>query len=158
MAQDEQLWILAGLAGLVLVLALVVRRLLRGRPEPLPTEGAMRLLVRPLKELRPDAGHLYLGNDISREIAAALKGFERLEPSLGEAYASLAIEGSVEKTGPRVVLAVRLLSGRHPLWTGTYDGSMADLPRMQAEIVSNVARNLKVGPRVPAKASPQANP
>lgn len=144
MAQDEQLWILAGLAGLVLVLALVVRRLLRGRPEPLPAEGAMRVLVRPLKELRPDAGHLYLGNDIAREIAMSLKGFERLEASLGESFASLAIEGSVEKTGPRVVLAVRLLSGRHALWSGTYDGSMADLPRMQAEIVANVARALKV--------------
>lgn len=145
MAQDEQLWILLALVGLVLVLALVVRQLMRGRPEPLPKEGPLRLFVRPLKELRPDPNHLYLGNTISREITASLKSFERLEPSLGDAISSLTIEGTVQKTGPRLVINIRLLSGRHALWSGTYDGAMNDLQRMEAEIVSNVARALKVG-------------
>lgn len=154
MAQDEQLWILMALAGLVLVLALVVRQLMRGRPEPLPKEGPMRLIVRPLKELRPDPNHLYLGNTISREITASLKTFERLEPSLGDALSSLTIEGTVQKTGPRLVISIRLLSGRHALWTGTYDGAMNDLARMEAEIVANVARKLNVRPRVPATAAP----
>jgi TolB-like protein len=144
MAQDEQLWILLALAGLVLVLALVVRQLMRGRPEPLPQQGPLRLIVRPLKELRPDPNHLYLGNTISREITASLKTFERLEPSLGDALSSLTIEGTVQKTGPRLVINIRLLSGRHALWTGTYDGAMNDLQRMEAEIVANVARALKV--------------
>ncbi len=58
MAQDEQLWILLALVGLVLVLALVVRQLMRGRPEPLPKEGPLRLFVRPLKDLLPDPNHL----------------------------------------------------------------------------------------------------
>lgn len=154
MAQDEQLWILMALAGLVLVLALVVRQLMRGRPEPLPKEGPLRLIVRPLKELRPDPNHLYLGNTISREITASLKAFERLEPSLGDALSSLSIEGTVQKTGPRLVISIRLLSGRHALWTGTYDGAMNDLARMEAEIVANVARKLSVRPRVPATAAP----
>ena len=154
MAQDEQLWILMALAGLVVVLALVVRQLMRGRPEPLPKEGPLRLIVRPLKELRPDPNHLYLGNTISREITASLKTFERLEPSLGDALSSLTIEGSVQKTGPRLVISIRLLSGRHALWTGTYDGAMNDLSRMEAEIVANVARKLNVRPRVPATAAP----
>lgn len=154
MAQDEQLWILLALVGLVLVLALVVRQLMRGRPEPLPKEGPLRLFVRPLKELRPDPNHLYLGNTISREITASLKSFERLEPSLGDAISSLTIEGTVQKTGPRLVINIRLLSGRHALWTGTYDGAMNDLQRMEAEIVANVARALKVVPRVPVTASP----
>lgn len=159
MAQDEQLWILVALAGLVLVLALVVRQLMRGRPEPLPQEGPLRLIVHPLKELRPDPNHLYLGNTISREITASLKSFERLEPSLGDAISSLTIEGTVQKTGPRLVISIRLLSGRHALWTGTYDGAMNDLQRMEAEIVANVARALKVGakkvqaPEAPAPTS-----
>jgi TolB-like protein len=144
MAQDEQLWILLALAGLVLVLALVVRQLTRGRPEPLPQQGPLRLIVRPLKELRPDPNHLYLGNTLSRDITASLKSFERREPSLGDAISSLTIEGSVQKTGPRLVISIRLLSGRHALWTGTYDGAMNDLQRMEAEIVANVARALKV--------------
>jgi len=154
MAQDEQLWILLALAGLVLVLALVVRQLMRGRPEPLPQEGPLRLIVRPLKELRPDPNHLYLGNTISREITASLKSFERLEPTLGDAISSLTIEGTVQKTGPRLVISIRLLSGRHALWTGTYDGAMNDLQRMEAEIIANVARALNVRPRVPTTAPP----
>jgi TolB-like protein len=145
MAQtDEQTWVLVGLALVALGLALIVRQLTRGKPEPLPEAGPLRLLIRPLKELRPDPNHLYLGNTISREITAALKGFERLEPSLGDALSSLSIEGSVRKTGPRLVIHIRLLSGRHPLWSGTYDGAINDLAHMESEIVANVARALKV--------------
>lgn len=146
MAESEQLWILVGLAAVAFILAMIVRRLLQGRPEPLPAEGPLRVLVRPLRELRTDPDHLYLGNTISREIAARLKGYERLEPALGDTSSSLALEGTVRKTGPRVVLVLRLMSGRHVLWTGTHDGAMNDLPRMQADIVANVARALQVSP------------
>ncbi len=146
---DDQLWILAGLALVALVLVFVVRRLMHGHPVPLPDQGPLRLLVRPLKELRPDPNHLYLGTTISREITASLKKFERIEPSLGDARSSLSIEGTVRKTGPRLVMNIRLLSGRHPIWTGTYDGAINDLTHMQGEIVANVARALKVAPRKP---------
>lgn len=146
MAESEQLWILAALAGLAVMLALTVRRLMRGQPSPLPADGPVRVLVRPLKELRPDPENLYLGNTISREIASRLKGYERLEPALGDTTASLAVEGTIRKTGPRIVLVVKLMSGRHVLWTGTHDGSMNDLQRMQADIVANVARALDVRP------------
>ncbi len=156
MAQaDEQLWILGGLGLVALVLAFVVRRLMHGKPEPLPNEGPMRLLVRPLKELRPDPNHLYLGTTISRELTSALKKFERIEPSLGDALSGLSIEGTVRKTGPRLVMNIRLLSGRHPIWTGTYDGAMNDLAHMQNEIVNHVARSLNVSPRKqPAPSAP----
>ena len=144
MDQNEQLWILVGLSGLTLVLALVVRNLMRGRPGPIPQEGPLRIQVRPLRELRPDPSHLYLGTTISREIVSNLRNFERLEPALGDTPASLTLEGSVQKTGPRVVLAIQLLSARHALWSATHDGPMSDLPRMQADIAMNVARALGV--------------
>jgi TolB-like protein len=158
MDENEQLWILAGLAGFTVVLALVVRNLIRGRPGPIPQEGPLRLQVRPLRELRPDPSHLYLGNTISREIVASLKSFERLEPALGDTPASLTLEGTVQKTGPRIVLAIQLLSGRHPLWRATHDGAMNDLPRMQADIAMNVARALRVTPRKVQAAERQPAP
>ena len=156
MAQaDEQLWILGGLGLVALILAFVVRRLMLGKPAPLPKEGPLRLLVRPLKELRPDPNHLYLGTTISRELSALLKKFERMEPSLGDALSSLSIEGTVQKTGPRLVMNIRLLSGRHPIWTGTYDGAMNDLAHMQNEIANHVARSLNVKPRkMPTPSAP----
>lgn len=144
---DEQFWVLAVLGAVALVLGVVVREFLRGRPDPLPLEGPLRLIVRPLKELRPDPNHLYLGTTISRELVAALKKYERLDTTIGDQLAAVSLEGAVRKIGPRVVMNVRLLSGRHPIWRGTYDGAIGDLPAMQEEIVTNVARALRVGLR-----------
>lgn len=151
---DEQLWILAGLGVLALVLAFVVREFLRGHPDPLPQEGPLRLIVRPLKELRPDPNHLYLGTTIARELVSSLKRYERIDPVIGEQLSSVSLEGTVRKTGPRIVMNIRLLSGRHAIWRGTYDGAINDLPTMQQEIVTNVARTLRVGLR---KSSPTAS-
>ncbi|MFM9865377.1 MAG: hypothetical protein ACKVRO_17425 [Micropepsaceae bacterium] len=144
---DEQLWILAGLALLVAALGLIVRSLMRGKPAPVPTDGPLRLMVRPLKELKPDPNHLYLGATIARELTAGLKRFERIEPAIGDARAGLSLEGAVRKTGPRVVMTIRLMNGRHTIWRGTYDGAMEDLAQMESEIVLNVARTLRVPPR-----------
>jgi TolB-like protein len=146
-AADEQIWILAGLALLAVALAVVVRSMLMGKPAPLPAEGALRLLVRPLKELKPDPNHLYLGSTIARELAAQLKRYDRLEPSVGDARSGLALEGAVRKTGPRLVMTIRLMSGRHVVWRGTYDGAIGDLAEMEREIVANVTRVLRVSPR-----------
>ena len=153
---DEQLWILAGLAAVALVLTLIVRQLMRGKPEPLPQVGSLRLMIRSLTELRPDPNHLYLGATISREMVAALKLYERLEPSLGDARSALVIEGTVRKTGPRLVITIRLLNGRHPLWAGTYDGAINDLGHMESEIVANVARVLCVSSRKASAAASTA--
>jgi TolB-like protein len=144
---DEQLWILAGLGLVALVLAVIVRALMVGRPEPLPAQGPLRIVVRPLRELKPDPNHLYLGSTIARDIAAALKRFERLEGSVGDSASSLSIDGTVRKTGPRVVMNVRLLSGHHAVWRGTYDGAITDLARLVDEIVANVSRALRVAAR-----------
>jgi TolB-like protein len=144
---DEQLWILAGLALVAAVLALVVREVIRGRPDPVPRDGPLRLIVRPLKELRPDPNHLYLGTTIARELTASLKKYERLDPAIGDTKGGVAIEGSVRKTGPRVVINIRLMSARHSIWRGTYDGAINDLPQMEDEITANVARTLRVGAR-----------
>ena len=141
---DEQVWILVGLALLAAALAVAVRGLLSGRPAPLPAEGALRLMVRPLKELKPDPNHLYLGTTIARDLTVGLKRFERIEPAIGDAASGLAIEGAVRKTGPRIVMTVRLMNGRHAIWRGTYDGAIADLAQMESEIVLNVARALRV--------------
>ena len=132
---------------LAAALAVAVRGLLSGRPAPLPAEGALRLMVRPLKELKPDPNHLYLGSTIARELAANLKRYERLEPAVGDARSGLAIEGAVRKTGPRVVMTIRLMNGRHTIWRGTYDGAIGDLSEMEKEIVANVTRVLRVSPR-----------
>ncbi len=144
---DEQLWILAGLGAVALILAFVVRQMMRTRPQPIPTQGPLRLTIKPLKELRPDPNHLYLGTTIARELTARLKGFERLEPHMGDGGSMLCVEGTVRKFGPRLVIALRLANSRHPVWRGTYDGSINDLGYMADKMAANVAHALKVAPR-----------
>ena len=112
--EPEQLWILAGLGLVALILAFVVRQLMRTRPQPIPVDGPLRLTIKPLKELRPDPNHLYLGTTIARELTARLKGFQRLEPHMGDGGSPLCVEGTVRKFGPRLVIALRLANSRHP--------------------------------------------
>ena len=144
---DEQLLTVGALAAVVAVMALVVNALVRRRPLPIPANGGLRLVVRPLKELAPDPEYLYLGRNFSRDLATRLQKFERLEPSVSDEAASLTLEGTARKIGPRVAISVRLMNGRMAIWHGTYDGALNEQSRLQDEIVANVARTLNVKPR-----------
>jgi len=144
---DEQLLTLGGLAAVVATLGFVVRALIRRRPLPIPTQGALRLVVRPLKELAPDPEYLYLGRNFSRDLSAKLQKFERLEPSVSDEAAPLTIDGTARKTGPRVVINVRLMNGRAAIWRGTYDGALNEQSKLQEDIAANVARTLSVKTR-----------
>lgn len=144
---DEQLWILGGLGLVALILALVVRQMMRTRPQPIPVEGPLRLTIKPLKELKPDPNHLYLGTTIARELTARLKGFHRLEPHMSDGGSPLCVEGNVRKFGPRLVIALRLANSGHAVWRGTYDGAINDLGYMADKMAANVAHALKVAPR-----------
>ncbi len=144
---DEQLWILAGLGAVALMLAFVLRQMMRTRPRPIPAEGPLRLTIKPLKELKPDPNHLYLGTTIARELTARLKTFERLEPHMGDGGSALSVEGNVRKFGPRLVIVLRLANSRQSVWRGTYDGSINDLGYMADKMAANVAHALRVAPR-----------
>lgn len=144
---DEQVVILGSLALVALVLGIVVRTLMLRRPLPLPESGALRLVVRPLKELSPDPEYLYLGRNFSRDLAAKLQKFERLEPSVNEEAASLYVDGTARKTGPRVGVNVRLVSGRAVMWRGTYDGALTEQAKLQEEIAAHIARTLALNAR-----------
>jgi TolB-like protein len=144
---DEQLVTLGALAAVVAAMALVVNALIRRRPLPIPVQGALRLVVRPLKELAPDPEYLYLGRNFSRDLATRLQRFERLEPSVSDEAASLTLEGTARKIGPRVAINVRLMNGRMAIWRGTYDGALNEQARLQDEIAANVARTLNVKQR-----------
>lgn len=144
---DEQLLTVVGLAAVVAALALLVNALIRRRPLPIPAQGGLRLVVRPLKELAPDPEYLYLGRNFSRDLVTRLTRFERLEPSVSDEAASLTLEGTARKIGPRVAINVKLMNGRMAIWRGTYDGALNEQSRLQDEIVANVARTLNVKQR-----------
>lgn len=144
---DEQLVTLGALAAVVAAVAVVVNALIRRRPLPIPAQGALRLVVRPLKELAPDPEYLYLGRNFSRDLSARLQKFERLEPSVSDEAASLTLDGTARKIGPRVAINVRLMNGRMAIWRGTYDGALNEQSRLQDEIAANVARTLNVKQR-----------
>ena len=144
---DEQLLTVVGLAAVVAALAFLVNLLVRRRPLPIPAQGGLRLVVRPLKELAPDPEYLYLGRNFSRDLVQRLTRFERLEPSVSDEVGSLTLEGTARKIGPRVAINVKLMNGRMAIWRGTYDGALNEQARLQDEIAANVARTLNVKAR-----------
>ena len=144
---DEQLLTVVGLAAVVAALAFLVNLLVRRRPLPIPAQGGLRLVVRPLKELAPDPEYLYLGRNFSRDLVQRLTRFERLEPSVSDEVGSLTLEGTARKIGPRVAINVKLMNGRMAIWRGTYDGALNEQARLQDEIAANVARTLNVKQR-----------
>ena len=144
---DDQILTIVALAAVVAAMALVVNALIRRRPMPIPAQGALRLVVRPLKELAPEPEYLYLGRNFSRDLSTRLQKFERLEPSVSEEAASLTLDGTARKIGPRVAINVRLMNGRMMIWSGTYDGALNEQAKLQDEIAANVARTLNVKAR-----------
>lgn len=144
---DEQLVTVVALGAVVAVMAFVVNALVRRRPLPIPAQGGLRLVVRPLKELAPDPEYIYLGRNFSRELATRLQKFQRLEPSVSDEAAVLTLDGTARKIGPRVAINVQLKNGSAVIWRGTYDGALNEQARLQDEIVANVARTLNVKPK-----------
>ncbi len=61
------------------------------------------------------------------------------------------IEGSVQQSGDRVRVAVRLVraTGRNLLWAHTYDLAIQDVPAVQRDIARGVAAALRLYQQVP---------
>ena len=69
---------------------------------------------------------------------ASPEGLERIVAELG---VSAVVEGSVRRAGERLRIAVRLLDTRSgkPLWSGSYERAMSDLPALGDDILSQIA-------------------
>lgn len=149
----EQLWVLGGIGGVIFILTLIAVILFSPPRPAVPSEGVIRIVVRPLADLAPDPAHLYLGDQLARELSALLQRYQRVEASVGEDAARFVLEGSVRKQGPRLTLQLFLTSGGRGMWKGTYDSALKDVPQTEERAIAALAKSMKLVTRPQALAA-----
>jgi len=95
--------------------------------------------------LAADLGRLNGLRVISPGASLAYRGTKKPLPEIGkELNADVLLDGTLSRTGNRVVIATRLVNARsgRDLWSHTYDNSVADLPSAQNQIERDVAAQL----------------
>ncbi|MGH7730648.1 MAG: protein kinase domain-containing protein [Candidatus Eiseniibacteriota bacterium] len=170
-------WTLGAL--LIVAAAIVVKRFL-DRP---PRDAARTVVVLPFTNFSGDQEIVYLCEGIPAEILGELvrdgrmnvvsqttawsfRGSGKIAQAIAkELGAGVIVEGTVQRRGARLKIDIRLIDGRTGLvvWSGQFDRTPEDIPRLPGEISAQVAATLVGGPPRGAPAaglpsSPTASP
>lgn len=144
---DEQLWILASMAGTIAVLALVALVLFTPPRPSVPDEGPILMSVRPFNDLDPDPNQIYLGDGIARDLVSSLHRYERIEAAVGDGAARFVMTGSVKKTGSRIAVQMQVASDGRRYWRTGFDVKAEDLAKAQSKAVDALTRRMKLAMR-----------
>ena len=127
------------------------------------TVNAKRVVVLPFKNFSGQAGDEYLADGITEDIISALaqvsdlgviarttamhfkNSSRRISDIAGELQVGTVLEGSIQRFGDQLRITVQMIDAttEEHYWAQTYDVSLPDLPRMQAEVAERVATALK---------------
>lgn len=144
----------------------------------MPVEGRPCLAILPFANPAAVTGDEYLAHGLSEEVftrASRLEGVDVIAPASASRFegdpgsldriatelgVSAVVQGSVRRAGGSLRVAVRLVDTRtgSPLWSGSYDRSMDDLPAIGDDIVSQIADvfdTRAAGPRTSAPSPPR---
>ncbi len=127
------------------------------------TVDAKRVAVLPFKNFSGQAGDEYLADGITEDIISALaqvsdlgviarttamhykNSGRRINDIARELEVGTVLEGSIQRFGDQLRITVQMIdaASEEHYWAQTYDVSLPDLPRMQAEVAERVAMALK---------------
>ena len=148
------------LALAVLVYALYTK----AKPDPAPVVTASSIMVLPLENLSGDPEQEYFADGmtdaligdlakigglhvISRTSSMHYKGTKKSLPEIaGEIKVDVVVEGTVQRSGDRVVIRAQLIhaaTDRH-LWVRVYEREMRDILDLQSEIAQAIAREVQI--------------
>ena len=147
-----------------LVLAVVGYVLLTRDKSPSPTGAISSIMVLPLDNLSGDASQEYFVDGvtdaligdlakirdlqvISRTSSMHYKGTKKSLPEIArEIKVDAIVEGSVQRSGDRVVIRAQLIHAAtdHHLWIATYERPMRDVLDVQSEIAQTIARQIQI--------------
>jgi TolB-like protein/DNA-binding winged helix-turn-helix (wHTH) protein/Tfp pilus assembly protein PilF len=146
-----------------LVLA-VVSYALQTREESPPSASISSIMVLPLDNLSGDPSQEYFVDGvtdaligdlakirglqvISRTSSMHYKGTKKSLPEIArEIKVDAIVEGSVQRSGDRVVIRAQLIQAAtdHHLWIETYERPMRDVLDVQSEIAQTIARRIQI--------------
>jgi TolB-like protein/tetratricopeptide (TPR) repeat protein len=150
----------AGMAGLLIMTAVIALRLLTGRPQAIESLAVLpfeNLSGDPQQEYFSDGMHEALITDlaqlgglkrvIARGSVMRFKGTKRtLREIAHELKVDTLITGAVQRSENRVRVSVQLIdpATETQLWAQSYDRDLRDVLSLQNEIVSAITREVKV--------------
>lgn len=174
------LWVVVALAAVALLVAAGLARRpaehAQAAPRPAAAASQRSLAVMPFENLSTDPGNAYFVSGIEDIILAKLAGIadlrvvsRRSTETYGSRPADLravgaelnvaaVLEGSIQKNGDRVLIAVQLIAtetGDH-LWGQTYTRTLDDVFQIERDVAEQVAAALKAR-LLPAEAARVAN-
>ena len=144
--------------------ALLVFQLLRSKGVTPPAASAKSIAVLPFENLSRDPDNAFFADGIQDEILTRLakiadlkvisrtstqryksspEDLPKIAQQLGAAHV---LEGSVQKSGDQVRVAVQLIRAATDshLWAETYDRKLTDIFAVESEVAENIAKSLRV--------------
>jgi TolB-like protein/Tfp pilus assembly protein PilF len=159
-SRSRPLWIAATLLLLMIAVAVYLKFAPTGAPDP----QIRSLVVLPLENLSGDPAQEYFADGmtdaligdlakigalrvISRTSAMRYKGTKKsLREIAHELQVDGVVEGSVQRSGPRVRIRVQLIHAdaeRH-LWVETYERDLRDVLALQSEVARAIAHEIQI--------------
>lgn len=147
-----------------LVLAGIAYAFLSREKSPSPSPAVSSILVLPLDNISRDPSEEYFADGvtdaligdlaklpglqvISRTSSMHYKGTNKSLPEIArEIKVDAVVEGSVQRSGDRVVIRAQLIHAAtdHHLWVQTYERPMRDVLDLQSEIAQTIARQVQI--------------
>lgn len=158
LTRKQFLWIAAGLAVAIAVVAVVIPDLFKNLP--VTPRGRITLAVRPFKNLGTDSSWDFVSAGLTEEMVTRLAqlhpqkmGVVPLSPGYANASldrlvkdisADYVLEGSVRKINDRVAVTAQLLqvSNQSVVWGQSYERDVKDLLRVQDEVADAITREV----------------
>ena len=150
----------------VFVVVLVLTVFLRNPEHPKPPLGKITLVVLPLENFTGDSEQDYLADGITEEIIMQLGSldpqhlgviartsamhYKHTQESAAqisrEVGANYLLEGSIRRSGDRIRVTAQLIqsSDQSHLWAGSYDRELTDVLRIESDIASSVASEIRL--------------
>jgi TolB-like protein/DNA-binding winged helix-turn-helix (wHTH) protein/Tfp pilus assembly protein PilF len=162
---DRRALVRYGLLALVALVLMVVGYVwLKREKSPAPGPAVSSIMVLPLENLSGDSGQEYFADGvtdaligdlaklpglhvISRTSSMHYKGTKKSLPEIArEIKVDAIVEGSVQRSGDRVVIRAQLIHAAtdHHLWVQTYERPMRDVLDVQSEIAQTIARQVQI--------------
>lgn len=150
----------------VFVVVLVLTVFLRNPEHPKPPLGKITLVVLPLENFTGDSEQDYLADGITEEIIMQLGSldpqhlgviartsamhYKHTQESAAqisrEVGANYLLEGSIRRSGDRIRVTAQLIqsSDQSHLWADSYDRELTDVLRIESDIASSVASEIRL--------------
>ena len=156
--------VLAVCATVTLAMSAVVLWFNASKSQTHTTPGITSLAVLPLENLSGDPTQEYFADGmtealignlarihalrvISRTSVMRFKGSSKSLPEIArELNVDAVIEGSVRRSGGRVLVSAKLIRAAtdSPLWTGNYERDLSDVLKLQSEVAREVADEIRI--------------